>query len=132
LLNPDGNIAGTYRKQRLVIFGEYVPLADWLPFMKWFTPIQGGFTPGERPVAFAMTEPKVKMSVLICFEDIFPHLARDYVEDDTDVLVTLTNNGWFGESAAQWQHAGSAMFRAVDGFARFMVSNQRMFTALAS
>jgi len=52
--------------------------------------------------------------VLICFEDIFPHLAREYVDDDTDFLVNLTNNGWFGESAAQWQHAASALFRAVE------------------
>ena len=56
----------------------------------------------------------MKTSVLICFEDIFPHLAREAVEEDTDFLVNLTNNGWFGESAAQWQHATSALFRAVE------------------
>jgi apolipoprotein N-acyltransferase len=52
--------------------------------------------------------------VLICFEDIFPHLAREYADDDTDFLVNLTNNGWFGDSAAQWQHAAGAVFRAVE------------------
>ena len=52
--------------------------------------------------------------MLICFEDIFPHLAREYAEDDTDFLVNLTNNGWFGEGAAQWQHAAGALFRAVE------------------
>jgi len=114
LVNPDGNIAGIYRKRQLVIFGEYVPLASWLPLMKYLTPIDGGFTPGDRPVSFTTTGPKVKMSVLICFEDTFPHLAREYVEDDTDFLVNITNNGWFGESAAQWQHAASAVFRAVE------------------
>jgi apolipoprotein N-acyltransferase len=56
----------------------------------------------------------VKVSVLICFEDTFPHLAREYVSDDTDFLVNLTNNGWFDESAAQWQHAVTALFRAVE------------------
>ena len=44
----------------------------------------------------------------------FPHLAREYADDDIDFLVNLTNNGWFGESAAQWQHAAGAIFRAVE------------------
>jgi apolipoprotein N-acyltransferase len=56
----------------------------------------------------------IKTSVLICFEDLFAHYVREYVDDDTDFLVNITNNGWFGESAAQWQHAVSALFRAVE------------------
>jgi apolipoprotein N-acyltransferase len=52
--------------------------------------------------------------VLICFEDIFPHHTREYVDEDTDFLLNLTNNGWFGEGAAQWQHAANAVFRAVE------------------
>ena len=56
----------------------------------------------------------VKTATLICFEDVFPHLAREYVDDDTDFLVNLTNDGWFGEGAEQWQHAASAVFRAVE------------------
>jgi apolipoprotein N-acyltransferase len=114
LISPAGRIASTYRKQRLVIFGEYVPLSRWLPFMKWLTPIQGAFEPGLGPVAYAMPSLNAKTSVLICFEDVFPHGAREHVEDDTDFLVNLTNNGWFGESSAQWQHAANAVFRAVE------------------
>ena len=63
---------------------------------------------------FSIPELGVKVSVLICFEDIFPHLGREYAEPDTDFLLNLTNNGWFGESAAQWQHAANAVFRAVE------------------
>jgi apolipoprotein N-acyltransferase len=114
LVSPDGEFVSRYRKRNLVVFGEYIPLVRWLPFVKWFTPIEGGFTPGDRPVPFLLTNPNVKTSVLICFEDIFPHLAREYADDDTDFLVNLTNNGWFGESAAQWQHAAGALFRAVE------------------
>jgi len=114
LVNPDGEFVRRYRKRNLVIFGEYIPLVRWLPFVKWFTPIEGGFTPGNHTVPFVLTNRDVKTSVLICFEDIFPHLAREYAEDDTDFLVNLTNNGWFGESAAQWQHAAGALFRAVE------------------
>lgn len=114
LIDPDGRLVDQYRKRSLVIFGEYIPLARSLPFMKLFTPIQGGFTPGDRPVSFELPELDVTTSVLICFEDVFPHHARRYVKRDTDFLVNLTNNGWFGESAAQWQHAVSAVFRAVE------------------
>jgi apolipoprotein N-acyltransferase len=114
LVSPEGGFVERYRKRNLVVFGEYIPLVKWLPFVKWFTPIEGGFTPGVRPIPFVLDNPKVKTSVLICFEDIFPHLAREYAEDDTDFLVNITNNGWFGEGAAQWQHAAGAIFRAVE------------------
>lgn len=114
LMNPDGELIATYRKQRLVMFGEYVPLSKWLPFLKSFTQVYGEFKPGKAPVTFVIPDFGLKTSVLICFEDVFPHLARKHVEEDTDFLLNLTNNGWFGESAAQWQHAASAVFRAVE------------------
>lgn len=114
LISPEGALENRYRKRNLVIFGEYVPLTRWLPFLAWFTPVQGGFTPGDRPVPFRMPNLRVQTAVLICFEDIFPSLVREYVEPETDFLVNLTNNGWFGESAAQWQHAAAAVFRAVE------------------
>jgi apolipoprotein N-acyltransferase len=114
LITPRGELAAEYRKRQLVIFGEYVPLERWLPFMKHLTPVGGSFTSGLHPTPFAMPELEAKTSVLICFEDVFPHLAREYVQPDTDFLLNLTNNGWFGESAAQWQHAANAVFRAVE------------------
>ena len=52
LLNPSGNVRAVYHKRRLVIFGEYIPLTRWLPFLKWLTPIGGEFTPGDSPVQF--------------------------------------------------------------------------------
>src|SRR5213075_838851 len=76
--------------------------------------LDSGFAPGDGPIPFQLTNLNVKISVLICSEDVFPHLVRDYVEPDTDFLLNLTNNGWFGESAAQWQHAANAVFRAVE------------------
>jgi apolipoprotein N-acyltransferase len=114
LISPEGDLAEGYRKRALVIFGEYIPLVRWLPFLKWFTPIEGGFTPGTRSIPFPLANLGVKTSVLICYEDIFPHLGREYAADDVDVLVNITNNGWFGEAAAQWQHAACAVFRAVE------------------
>jgi apolipoprotein N-acyltransferase len=114
LVSPAGALKGIYHKRRLVIFGEYIPLLRWLPFLKWLTPISGGFTRGRQPVQFSMTDLGAKTSVLICFEDMFPHEARDHVEEDTDFLINLTNDGWFGEGAAQRQQAAGALFRAIE------------------
>jgi apolipoprotein N-acyltransferase len=114
LVSPTGEITGCYHKRTLVVFGEYIPLVRWLPFVKWFTPIEGGYASGEHAVPFVLPNLHVKTSTLICFEDIFPQLAPEYVDEDTDFLVNLTNNGWFGEGAAQWQHAAGALFRAVE------------------
>ena len=114
LISPRGEFVATYRKRRLVIFGEYVPLADTIPLIKYLTPISGGFTAGEQPVSFDLAELGVKTSVLICFEDVFPHYAREHATEDIDFLVNITNDGWFGEGAAQWQQAAAAAFRAVE------------------
>jgi apolipoprotein N-acyltransferase len=114
LIDPQGRIVNQYRKRGLVIFGEYIPLEHTLPFLKYLTPIPGSYTRGEGPVQFDVEDRNVRAAVLICFEDIFPHLAREYVNDDTDLLVNLTNNGWFGESASQWQHGLSALFRTIE------------------
>ena len=113
-VSPAGQLEGRYRKRNLVIFGEYIPLQRWLPFLKWFTPIQGGFTPGNGAAQFELPDLDVRTSVLICFEDVFPQLARDSARNGTDFLVNITNDGWFGEGAAQWQHAVNAGFRAIE------------------
>lgn len=113
LINPSGDFHAMYRKRRLVMFGEYLPLSGWLPFLKYLVPI-GNFTPGPGPVPFWLTRPSAQTSVLICFEDIFPHHTRAYVRGSTDFLLNLTNDGWFGQSAAQWQQAAAATFRAIE------------------
>ena len=126
LFNPEGKLAGVYHKQKLVIFGEYIPLVRWLPFIKWFTPIEGGYQAGDRPGGFELNAPgdpglpgvaprrAVRAAPLICFEDMFPQTARAAAGGGTDFLVNLTNDGWFGEGAEQWQQAASAVFRAVE------------------
>lgn len=132
LVGPDGRWRlPAYHKRKLVIFGEYVPLAHWLPFLKWFTPISGGWTPGDKPVTFELERrtpirfdaegqadleigAPIKIAPLICFEDTFPGAARESAQGDVDFLVNLTNDGWFRESAEQWQHLANAVFRAVE------------------
>jgi len=115
LINPDGEIAARYCKRNLVMFGEYIPLWRYVSFLKWFTPIEGGFTAGEKIETFMLKgEQPIHTAILICFEDVFPHHVRAYVKADTDFLVNLTNDGWFGEGGEQWQHANAALFRSVE------------------
>jgi apolipoprotein N-acyltransferase len=111
-IQPDGNCAGVYHKQNLVIFGEYVPFARWLPFLKYLTPIEGGWTPGDKPVIFSGDN--FSAAPLVCFEDVFSGTARAAAVREPDFLVNLSNDGWFSESAEQWQHLANAVFRAVE------------------
>jgi apolipoprotein N-acyltransferase len=114
LVTPRGQLVNVYHKRKLVMFGEYIPLVQWLPFIKYLTPITGSFTPGDKPVTFELTDLNVNVAPLICFEDTFPRVARASAKDDVDLFVNLTNDGWFGNSAEQWQHMASAVFRTVE------------------
>jgi len=112
LFRPDGQLTQIYHKRQLVIFGEYIPLVRWLPFIQWFTPITDGWTAGNKAVTFDLE--KCKTSPLICYEDSFPGVAREAAADNIDFLVNLTNDGWFGRGAAQWQQTAAAIFRSVE------------------
>lgn len=119
LISPEGQIRDRYAKRHLVMFGEYVPLSRWLPFLKRVTPVGEGFTPGRAAAHFewpltAAGGARVRAAMLICFEDVMAPLVRRSVDADTDLILNLTNDGWFRESAAQYQHAANAVFRAVE------------------
>ena len=113
LVGPDGALRfdNIYHKQKLVIFGEYVPLGGWLG---WLTPITGSYKAGTNAAQFGLENLNVTASPLICFEDLFPQIGRKAAAGGADFLVNLTNDGWFGESAEQWQHEAGAIFRAVE------------------
>ncbi|MBT3914177.1 MAG: apolipoprotein N-acyltransferase [Verrucomicrobia bacterium] len=113
-LTPDGPQLPSYRKRRLVMFGEYIPFEKTLPFMKYLSPIGGSFSAGTEPVQFTLPDGEHTIAPLICFEDSFPHGGREHVSPETDLLVNLTNDGWFGAGPEQWQHAANAVFRAVE------------------
>jgi apolipoprotein N-acyltransferase len=114
LVGKSGVLESTYRKRRLVIFGEYVPFERALPFLRHLTPIGGSFSEGGQVVLFELAGGKGRAAPVICFEDVFPHGARTHVSLRTDFLLELTNDGWFGEGSAQWQHLAAAVFRAVE------------------
>ncbi len=117
LIGPDEGIHGVYHKRHLVPFGEYMPLASWLPFLERFAPLGFSCTPGDHDQALVVIpgpDDKMLASTLICFEDVFPHLARQDVRRGARILVNLTNDGWFDGTAAPRQHLALAVLRAVE------------------
>ncbi|MBI2819914.1 MAG: apolipoprotein N-acyltransferase [Acidobacteria bacterium] len=112
LLDPSGKLISQYDKIHLVPFGEYVPLRRWLTIVEKVTAEVGDFVPGEQLVV--STLPGGKMSILICYEAIFPDLVRRFVHEGAQVLVNISNDGWYGSSAARYQHLLMARMRAIE------------------
>lgn len=122
-----------YYKKHLVIFGEYVPLERYLPFLKLLTPIAVSYTPGERShvLDFKTSNGAVlKLGALICFEDVFPKSAREAVKEGADILVNLTNDGWFFDSPGAYQHAALSSFRAIETRRELLRSSNTGITVL--
>ena len=110
LLSPGGEEIGRYDKMHLLPFGEYVPLGKLLFFVEKLVPVIGTFKSGEEPKIFDAA--KGKFGVLICFEVIFPRVVRRM--KDAQFLVNITNDAWFGKTAASEQHLSMVAFRAVE------------------
>ena len=106
----------SYAKRKLVPFGEYIPLRPLLGWLEKVAPIGGDFQRGteSRPLLVPAGAARVPVGVLICYEDIFPALARDSVQSGAEILAVLTNNAWFGEGGAAYQHAAHSVLRAVE------------------
>ncbi len=115
LLGVDATIQARYDKLNLVPFGEYVPLK---PLLGWLEPIAyslgvSDFRAGKEWTIFKLS-PGINFAVLICFEDTFPSLTRQFVNHGARFLAVMTNDAWFGESAAPYQHLQASIFRAVE------------------
>jgi apolipoprotein N-acyltransferase len=102
-----------YRKIHLVPYGEYLPMRRLLePIAGNLVP--GDFAAGKTPVVFSLPNPPVRLAPLICFEDTLGDLTRRFVANGAELLVNMTNDGWFLESAGAEQHFANAIFRAVE------------------
>jgi len=113
LVNGEGKVAGWYDKIRLVPFGEYVPLRSLFGglvnrVVKGF----GDMFPGHVQTIFDFKG--ARLGVLICYESIFPDLARGAVKRGADILLNITNDAWYGESSAPYQLLAMAAMRSVE------------------
>jgi len=112
LLNPQAETVGSYDKAHLVPYGEYVPLRRFFPFIGKMVPMVGDFA--EGPVGATVSLPEGAIGPLVCYESIFPNLSRAQVANGAHLLVNITNDAWFGKTAAAYQHLSMAVLRAVE------------------
>ena len=115
LVDPEhGLTENFYAKRQLVPFGEYVP--EPFEFIEKIVPIGGQFVPGEEAglIHLNVNGRNLKIGPLVCYEDVFPALARESVKVGAEVLYVATNNAWYGEEGGAAQHAAHSVLRAVE------------------
>ncbi|MDF0644429.1 MAG: apolipoprotein N-acyltransferase [Nitrospira sp.] len=113
LIEPGEPLGRPYRKRILVPFAEYRPLADIIPWPEWLAPRVPEMTAGDGGQLLRIGE-QLSVGPLICWENLFTALARDSVRNGAQMLVQLTNDVWFGRSAAPRQHNLMSVIRAVE------------------
>jgi apolipoprotein N-acyltransferase len=117
-VDATGSVVACYDKMHPVMFGEYTPLADRFPFLQRLTPLPGGLTAGRKPVAVEIAGRRVAPT--ICYETALPAAVRSLVRgldaagERPDVIVNLTNDGWFWGSSELDMHLVASIFRAVE------------------
>jgi len=112
LLSPENHLFSRYDKMHLVPFGEYVPLPSLLFFVNKMVEGLGDFVPGRE--AKLMTVGETRIGTVICFEVVFPETVRQFVKNGAVLMTTITNDAWFGKSAAPYQHFSMVVFRAIE------------------
>lgn len=111
-LGRDGSLKGIYDKVHLVPFGEYIPLRRFFSFIDTVSKDVNEFDPGTGyPVISIGDHPA---NAIICFEAVFPNLVRRFVRRGSQLIINLTNDGWYGDSAAPYQHLAISRLRAVE------------------
>jgi apolipoprotein N-acyltransferase len=108
----DQGITDKYDKIRLVPFGEYVPLASLLGFVRQWAEFISDFAPGSRETVFPL--PGARFGTVICYEVISPSLFRSFVIGGASFMTNITNDAWFGRTSGPWQHLGMLPLRAVE------------------
>ncbi len=120
LISGQGEITNRYDKIHLVPFGEYIPFKPLLSFLEPYAYALGvsDFSAGKEFKVFDLSlgenRGKARFSVLICFEDVFPELARNFVQRGAQCLFVITNDAWFGKTGAPYQHLQASVFRALE------------------
>jgi apolipoprotein N-acyltransferase len=118
LIGPDGTTLGVYRKIHLVPWGEFIPLKRWLYFVSPLVDSFTDFSPGTTMVMLPVGSHLV--STAICYEVVYPSLIRQAVQAGSELVTTITNDAWYGNSSAPYQHFQLASMRAIEQ-GRYMV-----------
>jgi apolipoprotein N-acyltransferase len=127
VVDSRGNEVGRYDKIHLVPFGEYVPLKDLLFFARKLTHEAGNFSRGTERKVFDLNGDKA--GIAICYESIFPEEIREFSANGAQVLVNISNDTWFGESGAPYQHLDMTRMRAIEAHRWVLLSTNNGVTA---
>ncbi|RQD59724.1 MAG: apolipoprotein N-acyltransferase [Desulfonatronovibrio sp. MSAO_Bac4] len=111
-ISEDGLVLDYYDKQRLVPFGEYIPLGRYIPFLDKLVHGEFEFSKGEPGEPLKNGE--LALGMLICYEIIFPGLARQRAASGANILVNISNDAWFGNTSAPEQHLHLSVLRAIE------------------
>jgi apolipoprotein N-acyltransferase len=152
-VSASGELLGRYDKMHLVMFGEYIPLAGYFTWLYSLSPLSMGTTPGTQPAAFQVragatanlrlapgsSSSAVNRDIIIapniCYESVLPHVIRRQINTlqaqgkEPDVLVNLTNDGWFWGSSELDLHLACGVFRAVECRKPFLIAANTGFSA---
>ncbi len=112
LIDPEKGITQEYKKIHLVPFGEHIPFDKYIPLFRKIDFGEGDYSPGNEYTVFSTNG--IKFSCLICFESIFPEISREFVKKGAQLLVNITNDGWFGKISGPQQHNDMAILRTVE------------------
>jgi len=107
-----GQFAGRYDKIHLVPFGEYIPFQQYLTFAHKLTGKVSSFSRGEEHKVFLLDGHRY--GVFICYEAVFADEVRHFAANGAEVLVNISDDGWYGDTSAPWQHFNEARMRAIE------------------
>lgn len=127
IIDPQGNAIGRYDKIHLVPFGEYVPFKTLLFFADKLTREVGDFARGTERKVFDLNG--MKAGVVICYESIFPDEVREFAANGAQVFVNISDDGWYGETSAPFQHLQMARMRAIENRRWILLSTNNGVTA---
>jgi apolipoprotein N-acyltransferase len=127
VVDPEGKIAGRYDKIHLVPFGEYIPFKDLLFFANKLTREVSEFARGTERKVFDLNG--TKAGVVICYESVFPDEVREFAANGAQVFVNISDDGWYGESSAPYQHLQMARMRAIENHRWILLSTNNGVTA---
>ena len=130
LINEEGRLISQYDKIRLMPFGEYVPLPQWLPGASLISGIVGEFTPGDSYTLMRVGDRRA--GVFICIEAAYPWIPRRLSSDGANVLINISNDGYLGPNAVMRQHLANAIFRAAENGKPLLRVTNTGLTALIS
>jgi len=117
VVDADGERVGRYDKIHLVPFGEYIPFQNWLTFARKLTGRVSTFTRGTERNSFLLVnqnQENHRYGVFICYEAVFADEVRQFARHGAEVFVNISDDGWYGDTSAPWQHLNIARMRAIE------------------